>query len=181
MPFEPNPEFWKEVSYKKLWEKHMKEVNKLEDKLISKFPELKGCIKFGLGAKTKDWIKIPPDEKGEPDFTIFWNYKELCHIEVSGSDKVVMKPPENIWIRPDKFQNASNKKEKYWFYMVYKNGVFILDLEVIKPFKDRIIVAYIKKDPKTGRRVPERYIAIPCANAFPESAMFDWIEKKIKT
>jgi hypothetical protein len=64
--------------------------------------------------------------------------------------------------------------------MVYKNDIFVLDLEAIKPFKDRIITAYIKKDPKTGMRVPEKYITIPCANAFSENIMFDWMRKQLR-
>lgn len=178
----PDPEYWKKLTYSKLWAKHKTEVQKLKDKIIGKFPELEKCIKMGLGAESDEWLKIPPDEKGEPDFEVFWEYKNLFYVEVSGSDKITMDTSKDIWIRPDKFKEASSKKSKYWFYMVYKNnGIFVLDTETVEKFKDNIIIARIKPDPQNPeKKVPERYIAIPCSNAVSEDAMFNWIQNQIR-
>jgi len=178
--WKPDPEFWKKISYKKEWKKHMDEVNKLKKKIIDRFPELESCIKLGLGADTDKWLKIPPDQKGDPDFEIYWNYKILCYIEVSGSDKMSMTPGKDIWIRPDKYRNAAGKIGKYWFWMVYRNGVYVLDLESLHPFKDNVVTKYIKTDPKTGAKVPEEFIPVPSEKASSEDHIFDWIGTQIK-
>lgn len=154
----------------------MEKVKSLNEKLEKEIPNL--GIRFGLGADTDKWLKFPPDEKGEPDFTIFYEYEKICYIEVSGSDKVKMKPPQDIWIRPDKYDHALSKDEETWFYMVYPNEVFVLNRKTIEPYKDNITTAYIKKN-KHGRPIPEKYIAIPCVKAYPEETLFEWIRERL--
>jgi len=179
--WKPDPEFWKKVAYHNLWKRHMEKVEALEKKLKKSFPKERSPdlgVRFGLGANTDKWLKIPPDEKGEPDFTLFYQYKKICYIEVSGSDKITMGPSKDIWIRPDKYEHAESRKEETWFYMVYPNQVLVLNKKAIEPHKDERTVAYIKKN-KLGRKIPERYIPISYEEAFAEETMFEWIKKEI--
>ena len=157
----------------------MEKVKALEEELRQKFGDDLG-IRFGLGANTDEWLKIPPDEKGEPDLTLFYKYKRVCYIDVSGSDKVTMTLTGDIWVRPDKFNEAKKRTEETWFYMVYKNAIYVLDRKTIEPYEGNIKIVHIKRN-QTGRRIPEKYISIPCSEAYPKEEMFQWIEQKIAT
>lgn len=174
--FKPDPEFWKKISYSTLWKRHWEKVEALREKLIKRFPQLEKSMKFGLGAITDEWLKIPPEEKGEPDITIYHEYKLVCYIEVSGSDKVKM--PKPIWIRPDKLEHAKSKEEETWFYMEYPNEIRVLTKETVEQYEDNIKIVYIRKN-KRGRRVPEKYIEIPYHESCVEEKMFEWIEEQI--
>lgn len=134
-----------------------------------KFPQL--TIKPGLGSETGEWLKMPPDQRGGPDLTLYHEYEILCYIEVTGSDKINV--PQELYVRPDKLNFAEMKGEKFWFYLEYKNGVRILDAEVVRQFKSNIVS-------KDWYGKWERYISAPCAKSYPESEMFDWIEREIK-
>lgn len=174
--FKPDPEFWKKLTYSKLWKRHWEKVDSLRDKLIKKFPRLENAMDFGLGAITDKWLKIPPDEKGEPDIIVYHDYKLVCYIEVSGSDKVRM--PNVLWVRPDKLEHAQSKRELTWFYMVYPNEIRVVTNHIVEKYKDNQTTAYIKKD-QYGRGVPEQYICIPYSDSLAEQEMFDWIEKQL--
>lgn len=78
----PDPEFWKNV-YGDEWETASKAVIALHEKIVQKFPELVDSVKFGLGATTGKKIKVPPGQKHEADISYYYNYKLLCHIQVS--------------------------------------------------------------------------------------------------
>jgi len=174
--FEPDPEFWKKLSYSTLWKRHWEKVEALREKLIKRFPKLENAMRFGLGAITDKWLKIPPDEKGEPDIMIYCEYKLLCYIEVSGSDKVRM--PNSIWIRPDKLEHAKSKEEETWFYMVYPNEIRVLKKGQAERYENSIITVTIKKN-EHGRRVPEQYIELPYDESSDEEEIFEWIEQQI--
>lgn len=174
--FKPDPEFWKKISYSTQWKKHYENVEALRDELITRFPQLEKSMKFGLGAMTDEWIKVPPEEKGEADIMMYYEYKLVCYIEVSGSDKVRM--PNTIWIRPDKLKHAKGKEEETWFYMVYPNEVRVLTKETVEQYKNNIITVHIKRN-KHGRRVPERYIEIPYRKSSSKEEMFGWIKEQI--
>ena len=175
--FKPDPEFWKKLSYSTLWKRHWEKVETLKDEIIKRFPEFEKSMKFGLGAITDKWLKIPPDEKGEPDIYIYHEYKLVCFIEVFGSDKVKM--PNLIWIRPDKLRHAKAKIEETWFYMVYPNEIRVLTKETVERYESNIVTAYIKWN-KDGRKVPEKYIAVPYEESCAEKEMFGWIGKQIE-
>jgi hypothetical protein len=153
-------------------------VAALRDKLIERFPQLENAMRFGFGALTDKRLKIPPDEKGEPDFKLFQEYLPVCCIEVSGSDKLNM--PKPIWIRPDKLVRALNDKQETWFYMVYPNQIRVLTRETVQLYEKSVITVLIKVDKKTGKKVPERYIEIPYEDSSEEEKMFGWISEQIK-
>jgi len=136
------------------------------------FPDLK-IKETGFGAKTAKRIKLREHERGEPDKTVYYKGKAVCYIEVSGSD-IQMTPDKEIWIRPDKFDHAKQKDEEVWFYMVYKNGDFLLDREAIEPYQDQVKTVYLK-----GPDIPERYISIPSTKAHSRKTFFDWLEEQI--
>jgi hypothetical protein len=182
MPFKPDPEFWKKVGYSNEWAQHVEKVNKVESEILQrfpkdKFPELE--IEFGFGAKTAEWIKGSPSQKGEPDIELSYNSEKVCDIEVSGSPKVNV-PPNNIWIRPDKFNAAKPKDYETWFYMEYRNNTWVLDRGIIAPYENNVVRPRIKYHPETGEKVEEKYIEIPYRDALPKNSMFDWIAERIK-
>lgn len=176
--FKPDPEFWKKSTYSKLWAKHKQNAKELLDNLLEKFPSLKGCIKTGLGATTDEWLKMPPEEKNEPDFNLYKDYECFCHIEVSGSDKINM--PGDIWIRPGKIEEAEKKGIPCFFYMVYINEKRVVDIETAKKYRDKIHIAYIKKNPTTGVPIPEKYSVIPYKDSKPIEEMFKFIKEKLE-
>jgi hypothetical protein len=183
MPFEPDPEFWKNLTYSTAWKPHVEKVNRLESKILKRFPKDKFSelgIKFGFGAKSTEWLKVPPDQKGEPDVELFYNYKKICYIEVTGSPKVDV-PPKPIWIRPDKFDVAKKADRDTWFYTEYRNNTWVLNRDAVEPYKDNIVRPLIKTDPNTGKKIPEKYIEIPYEKAFKEDVMLNWIEKQINS
>jgi len=176
--FKPDPEFWKKSTYSTLWRKHRNNVQELNFTLLQRFPELNGCIKEGLGAKTDEWLKIPPDEKNEPDLILHKDYKPFSCIEISGSDKVDM--PNNIWIRPAKIDEAVKKGILYFFYMVYKNEKRIVDIETAKKYRKNVKIVHIKKNPTTGVPIPEKYCEIPYEASKPIEELFDFIKEKLE-
>ncbi len=73
--FQPDPEWFKKGPYAKEWKSHKEKVERLQDKLVKRFPVLKGAIKTGLGALSDELLKIPPDQKDEPDLPLPYKYK----------------------------------------------------------------------------------------------------------
>ena len=136
------------------------------------FPDLK-IKETGFGAETAQRIELREHERGEPDKTIFYKGKVVCYLEVSGSD-IKMTPNKDIWIRPDKFAHAKRKNQETWFYMVYRNGDFLLNKGDIEPYEDQVKTVYLK-----GPDIPERYILVPSTRAHPREIFFDWLEKQI--
>lgn len=173
--FQPDPE-WFKGPYAPLWKQHKAKVDALREELIKRFPSLKESIRVGLGADSEELIKIPPYQKDEPDLDIYHQYKLLCHIEVSGSDKVRV-PPSDVWIRPGKITLGAERERKgepYWFYMVYPNNIVVLRASDAEAFiSDRVNVS------PYGKR--EVYCEIPCTATDPKETLFKWIkEQRIK-
>ena len=83
--FEPDPE-WFKGPYAYLWKPHAEKVKALRDDIVKRFPELEDSIRVGLGAESADLVKIPPYQKDDPDLDLFYSYRLLYHIEVSGRD-----------------------------------------------------------------------------------------------
>jgi len=174
--FKPDPEFWKKLSYSTLWKRHWEKVEALREKLIKKFPQLENAMRFGLGSITDKWLKIPPEEKGEPDIMIYHEYKLLCNIEVSGSDRVKM--PNNIWIRPDKLTHAKGRKEETWFYMEYPNEIRVLTKEIVEQYENNIVTPRIKWDKVRRTKVLEKYISVLYQDSLDKQRMFEWIAEQ---
>ena len=173
---EPDPKYWKKITYSTGWPKHKKEVLKLKTKLEENFPELKNAIKSGLGADSDEWLKIPPDDKAEGDLHLHKDYKKFCIIEVSGSDKKEIKGDDAIWVRPDKFEMGKKQSAggmQYFFYMVYPNATYVLTTEDIEPYKDDVGTYHLKGP-------AEKYINIPCKVACTETDMFTKIKEKLE-
>jgi len=175
--FKPDPEFWKNSTYSVLWEKHRNNVQLLVSTLITKFSKLAGCIREGHGAKTDKWLKIPPDKKNEPDLDLYKDYNCFCHIEISGSDKVEM--PDTLWIRPTKIDFAEKSILPYFFYMVYPNEIRIIEANESKKYRNNIKIVHIKTNPKTGKKIPEKYCEIPYKASESVQFLYDFIEKKL--
>jgi hypothetical protein len=176
-----DPEFWKNI-YGDEWESASKAVIALHEKIIRKFPELADSAKFGLGATTGKKIKIPPTQKHEADITYYYNYKVLCHIQVSAPQKGRV-PPGDIWVLKGKYEQAVAKDtdgEKTWFYLDYPmtKHSYVLDLPIIEPFAASANQKYLKKD-SSGKWIPETYIDVPCQKGLSLNDLLDWIGKEI--
>lgn len=177
-----DPEYWKRL-YGHEWESAAKAVIALHQKIAQKFPELEDSAKFGLGATTGKKVKIPPGQKHEADITYYYDYKLLCHIQVSAPQKGRV-PPGDVWVLKGKYELAVKKEEageRTWFYFEYPltNSNYALDVPMIAPFERNIEVMGLKRD-ATGQRVPESYIKIPYQKAAIGDALLDWIGQEIK-
>lgn len=171
--FQPDPEWFKRP-YSPLWKKHAENVKALYDELLKRFPKLKNAIKVGLGALSDELLKMPPEHKNEPDLTLFHKYKVICHIEISGSEKVRV-PPSDIWIRPGKITLGLDKEkqgEPYWFYMVYPNNTMVLRASEAESY----LIKTVSVSPYGKKEV---YCQIPYTVAHPKEYLFRWIEKEI--
>lgn len=179
--FQPDPEYWKKI-YGDEWESAAAAVKSLHEKVVQRCPELEESVKFGLGATTAKKVKIPPGQKHEADITYYYDYKLLCHIQVSAPQKGRV-PPGDIWVLEGKYKLAVAKEggdEKTWFYFDYPltQKTYALDVPMIRPFENNVEVKYLKKDAR-GRWVPERYIEIPPDKASSGDALLDWIEQEL--
>jgi len=179
--FQPDPEFWKKL-YGHEWETAATAVKSLHEKVIQRYPDLEDQVKFGLGATTGKKVRIPPGQKHEADISYYWEYKLLCHIQVSAPQKGRV-PPGDIWVLKGKYEMAVTKEaqgEKTWFYLDYPltKKIYALDVPKIRPFEKNVEIMYLKKN-ATGRRVPEPYIKIPPAEASDGDALLDWLGKEL--
>lgn len=175
--FKPDPEFFIKLAYSKGWGPHSGNVKNLYQDLRKKFPDpsILG-IKIGHGAMTEDKLgyKPPKGEKFGPDLILFRKYECLCYIEVSGSTKIRIDPINpDIWILLGKYNYAKQKNEKYWFWMVYPNGIWLLDKELVEGYENNVNI----HEPKG---VPEKYIDVPYTKAYEKDKLFKWIEEQIK-
>lgn len=175
--FQADPEWFKTSKYASEWKSHKEKVERLQDKLVKRFPVLKGAIKPGLGALSDELLKIPPDQKDEADLILHYKYKVLCHIEVSGTDSPrVHVPPQDIWIRPGKIDVGKEKEdvgEKYWYYMVYVNNTVVFTASDALPYKDKV-------SRRTLYGKSERYVDLPSSIGRPEEELFQWIDRELK-
>ena len=90
-------------------------------------------------------------------------------IEVSGTDSPnVSVPPEPIFIRPGKLTEAESHEVPYFFYLVYPNAVYVVDLPLAQAHRRNTV-------PQKIRGRVETYIAIPYSRAYPGSKLFDFI------
>ena len=164
---EADPNYWKRI-YKNDWVKGARREIYVRDLLRKLFPWLTVEL-TGYGAGRKNYVPLSSHEKGEPDITVSNQGELLCVIEVSGTD-IELKPWDDIWVRPDKFEHAMKSTVKTWFYMIYANKQYVLDVEDILPFKTNIKTKYLK-----GPEFPENYILVPCSSAHPREKLLHWL------
>ncbi|TET41606.1 MAG: hypothetical protein E3J60_04190 [Dehalococcoidia bacterium] len=97
-------DFWKKA-YQTTWAKTGKRTRSVAD-LIEEHTHKKVDI-VGFGADSSDFISGSAEshgyDKGEADLAI----KETnIHVEVTGTDSPRIHPPDPLYIRPDKIENA---------------------------------------------------------------------------
>ena len=177
--FKPDPGYFKNTDYPLLWPKHNQHVRTLESELIKRFPQLEGCIKIGHGADTDKLLKIPPEFKYEPDLRLYFDYKPFCYIEVSGSGKIYM--PQDIWIKQGKIETAESLKTQYFFYMVYNNEIRVISIQTAQKYKEKMMVKYLKTNKTTGKKIAEKFCAVPYGESQPTEQMFGWLEEKLNS
>lgn len=165
--------YWK-YRYGTEWKAGKSRVEHVLEVLRKRFPNL--TIEPTKYAISEEYI--PPDEKHkkhEPNIIVSSEGKIICDIEVTGSD-ISMMPPKLIWILQGKFQAAKKRKHEEeidtWFYTVYTDSEYVLDLNLVEKFKDNVWEEY-------PHGVPELMIHISCAEAYPREKLFKWIKKRI--
>lgn len=166
--------YWKK-KYKTEWKPGKSRVEHVLEVLKKRFPNL--TIKPTEYALSEEYI--PPNkkhEKHEPDIVVSHDDSVICDIEVTGS-YIQMAPPKEIFILRGKYIKARKRKKKddldTWFYTVYRGSEYVLDLDLVERFDgNKARELYLKG-------VPEWYICIPCAEAYPRKTLFKWIEKTI--
>jgi len=166
--------YWKD-RYGTEWKAGTSRVKHALKVLKKNFPNL--SIEPTKYAVSEEYI--PPSdihEKHEPNIIIAKGKSIICDIEVTGSD-IGMEPPNDIFILKGKFLTAQKRKREEsietWFYTIYRNSEYVLDLHLIEKFDSE------KAEEKYLKGVPEWYIEIPCADAYPKEKLFEWLKKKI--
>ena len=169
---EPDPEYFK-GPYANQWKRHAENVIALRKELTTQFPVLQRPIRAGLGAESSELIQIPPHQKGEPDLEVYYNYRLLCHLEVSGSaSRNVRIPPQPIYIRPDKLDLAQAKEdagEPYFLWMVYWNVTWLIRATDAMPYRSEVVG-------QNWYGVNEQYCQIPASVAQSRDYLFEWIK-----
>lgn len=166
--------YWKD-KYGTEWKAGKSRVEHVLEVLKKRFPNL--TIEPTEYALSEEYI--PPDQKHkkhEPNIIVSDKDFIVCDIEVTGSD-IEMTPSKDIFILRGKFLMAQKRKRNEdidtWFYTVYRNSEYVLDLDLIEKFDaDKAHEKYLKD-------VPEWYIQIPCDQAYPKEKLFKWIKKRI--
>ena len=161
----PRCDYWKTSYGEAHWEKHATNVQGLVGELRVKFPQATWEV-GGLGAATGARLDIPPQRKGEPDIRGWWMRKHFVSIEVSGTDSPnVSVPPGPIFIRPGKVTEAEAQGVPYFFYLVYPNATYVVDLSLAQAHRRNSV-------PRKIRGRVETYIAIPHEKAYFPSFLF---------
>jgi len=167
--------YWKKI-YGTGWKLGTSRVRHVLEVLKKRFPSL--TIEPTEYALSEEYI--PPNEKHEkhePDIIVKQNEVIICDIEVTGSN-IEMIPPNDIFILKGKYVAAQKRKKEEcidtWFYTVYQNSEYVLDLDLIRKFNAG------KAKKKYLKGVPEWYIEIPCKEAYPKEKLFERIEEKLK-
>lgn len=172
---EIDPNYWKK-KYKTEWKAGTSRVKHVLSVLRKRFPNLTiEPTEYAISEKY-----IPADkrhEKHEANIIVSSEDFIICDIEVTGSD-IEMIPPNDIFILRGKYLTAQKRKREEdmgtWFYTVYRNSEYVLDLDLIERFDgNKAQELYLKG-------VPEWYILIPCAEACPKEKFFEWVEKKLE-
>lgn len=163
--------YWKK-KYRTEWKAGKSRVKHVLEVLRKRFPNLK--IEPTEYALRENYI--PPDEehkRHETNVIVSSEDAVICDIEVTGSN-IEMIPPNEIFILRGKHLTAKKRKREEeidtWFYTVYRDSEYVLDLDLIEKFDgDKARELRLKG-------VPELYICIPCAEAYPKEKLFEWIE-----
>jgi hypothetical protein len=168
-------DYWKK-KYKTEWKPGTSRVKHVLEVLRKRFPKL--TIEPTEYALKEEYI--PPNEKHkkhEPNIIIKYKDIIICDVEVTGSN-IEMTPPNDIFILKGKYLMARKRQKEEdvntWFYTVYRNSEYVLDLDLIEKFADNAREFYFKG-------APEWYIPIPCVEAYPKEKLFQWIESKLKS
>jgi len=167
--------YWKK-KYKTEWKPGTSRVRHALDVLKRRFPDL--TIEPTEYALSEEYIPLnEKHKKHEPNIIVLCEDFIICDIEVTGSD-IEMMPPNDIFILRGKYLEAQKRKREKdtdtWFYTVYRNSEYVLDLDLVEKFDaDKAHEKYLKG-------VPEWYIQIPCAQAYPKEKLFKWIKRKLE-
>lgn len=168
----PRCDYWK-PGYKPAWKQHKDKVLELKGELGQRFPGITVVTRHG--ADSDEWIEIFPDEKHELDMVLWFRYRKVGHVEVTGPSWFSLPAHESIWILPGKQKVAKSNEargEKSWFYVTYKNKTFTLRTEDIAPFDNRIYQHEIRGNLEKYHHVPQDY-------AFPREQLFEWIKEEL--
>lgn len=169
----PRCDYWKSSYGERHWGKHAGNVHTLVAELGERFPQATWEV-GGLGAATGSRLDIPPHRKGEPDIRGWWMRKHFVSIEVSGTDSPrVSVPPDPIFIRPGKVIEAESQGVPYFFYLVYANATYVVDLRLAQAYRRETIPMNIR-----GR--VETYITIPYQNAYAGSEIFTFMAELLR-
>jgi len=135
-----NDDFWKD-QYQSKWKQSSQKEKAFKDFITKKT----GLIleDYGLGAGTSSYLtgnaRSHDKEKGDPDFKIV---NTNIFIEVTGPLKYGVGFEEDLWIRPDKIENAINHPDHDTFIAhrcENNNGIMWRIIHINDDFKARYI------------------------------------------
>lgn len=117
---------------------------------------------FGFGAGDDGYIKAQPEahgyEKGDPDLKIT---DRSVFIEVTGTDVASVRPEYDIWIRPDKLENALNHPERMnWVVHVLNHEELIRGIYLTEKRCEHLLEDGKRVKKRTQQMAKEEFIAI---------------------
>ena len=161
-------------AYKDHWEKAANDCKYVKVTLEKKFPGTR--IEAGHGALSKDY-DFNEHEKGSPDLFVYDKDNVLvCSIEVTGSDRLNMRPGMMVWIRPDKVEYMKKYADEspVFAFFVYRNCECTLSLSLIEKHNIGPITVYPR-----GPGYPETFIQVPFNVAVEPEWLYKFISMNV--
>jgi len=157
MSFAVDEEYWKKL-YEKVWPKSKKR----EDTILSLIQEagFSDAQLVGFGAGSSKYLRGSPTKhgkkKGDPDIEI--PSIEVA-VEVTGTDVQSVTAEHNLWVRPDKIQNAHDHPERdTWIVHVLDRKAILRTIHLIPETIRRLLL--VPRIHPTIRGAVETYIPI---------------------
>ncbi len=155
--------YWKE-KYKDYWTTAADKEEKVR-KIIEK--ECNCTIEYsGLGAGSAEYLPGSAASRGYKKGGSDLKVKNTnLFIEVTGPNVESVRKDDDLWIRPDKIQNAiRNPENDYWIVHVLKSNFYIRIIHINDEFKNDFRRGAFRLITPRIRDAEEKYIAVPASS-----------------
>lgn len=161
-------------AYKNHWKKAALDCKYVKATLEKKFPGIR--IEAGHGALSEDY-DFNEHEKGSPDLFVYDKDNVLvCSIEITGSDRLNMRPGMMVWIRPDKVEYMKKYADEspVFTFFIYRNCECVLSLPLIEKHNLGTKTVY-----PCGPGYPETFIQVPFNVAVEPEWLYKFISMNV--
>jgi hypothetical protein len=163
--------YWKSGGgYEETWAKSSRREEKIRDLLIKETGAHIQLVGFGAGSTElfSGSAKSHGYTKGDADLEVL---KTNIRIEVTGPLEEFVKPHMDLWIRPDKIQNAKAISEKYdsWVIHCIGNTDTIRTIHLNSAFFKQVDIGKLKIEDRFIKGKKETYCIIPARDGCVQS------------